>query len=427
MLIFLFVVFLGTAIIGVPTAFALLIPSVVAMFVNDIPILLIAQRMIGGLYLFVLLAVPFFILTANAMNESKATDQLIRLINSFIGRVPGGLAYVNVIVSMIFGGISGSSTADTGGIGSVLIPAMKKEGYPEEVSVAVTSCSSTLGEVIPPSIIMIIIGAVLNVSIGALFIGGIIPGILIGCGQMAVIFFQNRKYGFPRDEESSLRDFLTTGYKALPVLGAPIIIIGGILTGWFTPTEAGAVGSVYGILCGVLFFRTLNIRNLIKILVDTIRLASLSLFCLSAAAMFGWFLAYYKLPDYLAALIFSFTTNKFVILAVINLVFLLVGCFLDAVPAILIILPIIFPTAVATGIHPVHLGVIISINLAMGLITPPYGLCLLLAAKIANIPVERAIKGLWPYFIVMLAILMIVTYFPEVVLFLPRSLTPHFM
>ena len=256
MLIFLFVVFLGTAIIGVPTAFALLIPSVVAMFVNDIPILLIAQRMIGGLYLFVLLAVPFFILTAYAMNESKATDQLIRLINSFIGRVPGGLAYVNVIVSMIFGGISGSSTADTGGIGSVLIPAMKKEGYPDEVSVAVTSCSSTLGEVIPPSIIMIIIGAVLNVSIGALFIGGIIPGILIGCGQMAVIFFQSRKYGFPRDEESSLRDFLTTGYKALPVLGAPIIIIGGILTGWFTPTEAGAVGSVYGILCGVLFFRS---------------------------------------------------------------------------------------------------------------------------------------------------------------------------
>jgi C4-dicarboxylate transporter DctM subunit len=428
MVLLFFILFLGAAFIGVPIAFALLIPGTIGMLVADIPIILAAQTVIGGLYSFILLAVPFFMLAGIVMNESKATDQLVNFVNIFIGRFRGGLAYVTVVVSMIFGGISGSSTAEIGAIGSVLIPAMKKNGYSVGDSVALTTVSSTLGIVIPPSIPMIIIGAVLNVSIASLFVGGIIPGILIGFSQMFIVYIKNKKYGLPRHERTSFKEFLNTGgYRALSVLGAPLIIVGGIISGWFTATEAGAVGAAYSLICGLLVIRTLEIRNLGKVFFDSIRLASLSLFCLATATMFGWFLAYYHLPEILKDLLFSYTTNRYVILAIINMLFLLVGCVLDAIPAIVIILPIVFPIAVATGIHPVHLGVVITMNLAIGLVTPPYGLCLLLATKIAGISIEKSFKGTLPYLAVMIGILFVATYLPPIVMFLPKLLLPKFV
>jgi len=412
-------IFFIVAIIGIPTSFALLIPPVFALFQAKLPLTLIAQRMFGGINSFILLAVPLFIISGNLFCNSKNSDRLFDFITSVVGYVSGGLAYVTIIASMIFGGISGSSTADTAGVGSVLIPKMKEKGYPAEIATAITAVSSTLGSVIPPSIIMIVIGSVLNVSIAGLFIGGIIPGILIGAGLGFIVFTQRKKYNFPKGRKATFKEIFVNGYRALPIMGAPIIIVGGILSGIFTATEAGVIAVIYIFFLAIIY-RSISLKELTKIIGESMALASTSIFCLASASMFSWFLAYYKLPDIIQHFMFSISQDRFVLLLIYNILFLIVGGFLDAIPAILIFLPLLFPTMTALGINPIHLGVITTMNLAIGLVTPPYGLCALLSAKIGKIPDEQAFKAIVPYLAIMVVVLFIVTYIPQIVLFLPN-------
>lgn len=427
-LILLFVGLMILMTIGVPISFVLGITSVLTIKLQSpLPLVLVIQRMFVGLNSFTLLAVPFFMLAANLMNNAGISNKLIRFSQAMVGNVRASLAHVNVIVSMIFAGISGSSQADTAGIGSVLIPAMEDEGYSKEVSVAVTAASSTIGVVIPPSIPMVVYGSTMGVSIAGLFLGGLIPGILVGAGQMLVICLL-KEYNIRRNGKPfSFKELFASFLDAFWALGTPVLIIGGIISGVFTATEAAVVASVYSLFIGLFVYRTLKLSDLPRIFMDTAIFSSISLFCVATASVFGWLLAYYHVPDAVSAFLGRFAQSPFLIMAIINVVFLMVGTFMDAIPAIMILAPVIGPIAQAAGIHPIHLGVVIVMNLAIGLITPPYGLCLLLACTIAKIPVKQALPALVPFFIVMIGTLLLTTYFPEVVMFVPKLLIPQFL
>jgi len=427
-LVLLFLGLMILMVIGVPISFVLGVTSVATIkSQSPLPLVLVIQRMFVGLNSFTLLAVPFFMLAANLMNNAGISNKLIRFSQALVGNVRASLAHVNVIVSMIFAGISGSSQADTAGIGSVLIPAMEAEGYSKETSVAVTAASSTIGVVIPPSIPMVVYGSTMGVSIAGLFLGGVIPGILVGLGQMLVIALL-KDYNIRQDGKPfSLKELFASFLDAFWALGTPILIIGGIISGVFTATEAAVVASVYSLFVGLVIYRTLKPSDLPKIFMETAVFSSVSLFCVATASVFGWLLAYYHVPTAVSDFLARFAHSPFLIMAIINVVFLIVGTFMDAIPAIMILAPVIGPIAHAAGIHPIHLGVVIVMNLAIGLITPPYGLCLLLACTIARIPVKQALPALLPFIIIMLGTLLIATYLPDVVMFVPKLLIPQFL
>jgi len=424
----LFFLLFGLMTIGVPVAFVLGFTSFVTILLTPgLPSVVIVQQMFTGLDSFVLLAVPFFMLAGDIMNRSGISERLLRLAHAMVGHITGGLAHVNVVVSMFFGGISGSSTADTAAIGSVLIPAMIKQGYAKGIAVAVTAASSTLGVVIPPSILMIIFGSVAGVSIAGLFLGGMIPGILIGLGQMCIVLILAIKRNYPKEKRASLGESLKAFAGALLPLGTPLVIIGGIVAGVFTATEAAMVAVVYSLFLGVVIYRTIKVRELPKILAENAILCSLTLFCVATASVFGWLLAYYDVPDDIVRIMEHFGKSPFFVFLLINIVFLTVGTFMDAVPAMIILVPLIIPLAEHVGIHPIHLGVVVVMNLALGLITPPYGLCLLLAATIAKMPIRQAVKSTALFYLVMLLILFCVSYLEAVAMTIPRLTIPHLL
>ncbi len=427
-LLILFLGFVILIILGVPIAFVLGLTSLVTIGATEgLPLVVLVQRMFVGLNSFVLLCIPFFMLAGDIMNRAGISERLIRFSRALVGHIAGGLAHINVVVSMFFAGVSGSSTADTAGIGRILIPAMIKEGYTKAVSVAVTACSSTLGVVIPPSILMVIYGSVANVSIGGLFLGGVIPGILIGFSQMGIIYYQAVKYGYPKYERVSFKELIKAFADSFLALLTPVIIIGGIIFGVFTPTEAAVVACVYSLILGLFVYKTIRLRDLPKIFLENALLCSLILFCVATATVFGWLLAYYNIPQAVSSFLSHYTSSPFIILVFINIIFLIVGTFMDAVPAMIILIPLIHPIAMDAGINPVHLGVVVVMNLAIGLITPPYGLCLLLACTIADITVPKTLKAVLPFFIIMVGVLLVATYIPDLVLWIPRMISPQFL
>lgn len=422
LLVILFVVMVA---IGVPISFALGVVSFTGIFaIPDIPNTVVFTKMFNGLNSFTLLAVPLFILAANLMNEGEITEKLTDCCNALVGRFRGGLAYANVLVSMVFAGISGSSQADTAGVGKILIPSMEKDGYDKGTSVGVTAASSTLGSIIPPSITMVVYAGIANVSTGALFMSGMVPGILLGLAMMFVIKLNSVKKNFPKGEAVALKDVARQVGQSLPALLTPIILIGGIVSGLFTPTESAAVACIYALIVGIFFYRTIKVKNLPRILIETMKLSSLSLFALATANALGELLSYYQLNVFVQQFFVNMAGGKLVFLLVVVVFFMFVGTFMDAVPAMILFVPIILPSATSLGISPVILGLIIIVTLALGLVTPPYGLCLLIASSISGITIEDAFKGALPYFLSSLVVLLLLVLFPDLWLAIPATLFP---
>jgi tripartite ATP-independent transporter DctM subunit len=412
----------------VPVAFALGLACVPVFVLDDrlSPILLITE-MTKAYNAFVLLAVPFFILAANLMNSSGITQRLIELSRTMVGHFKGGLGHINVVVSMIFAGISGSSTADAAGIGSVLIPAMRKQGYDSSFTVAITCCSSVMGVIIPPSILMIVWGGIMNVSIGGLFLAGFLPGIMIGLSQMVAVRIYAGIRGYPVYARSSVREFLAEFGRAFFALMSPGIVVGGVIFGFVTPTEASVLAVLYTFLVGLLVYRSFTIPQLPSVLYETARLASIALFCVGTASAFGWVLAFYQIPKLIVAFLGKWATSVTAVGIIQAILFLIVGCFIDAIPAMIIFGPLLEPLARSVGMHPLHFAIIGVISLAFGLVTPPYGLCLLIDCSIAKIKVVDAIKDVGIILIPMLLMLLFVILFPNVILWLPRLIMPKFV
>jgi tripartite ATP-independent transporter DctM subunit len=424
----LFGVFGVLVVLRVPVAFALGLAVVPVFFIDDrlTPILLL-REMFKSYNAFVLLAVPFFLLAANLMNAAGITDRLIRLARELVGHLPGGLGHVNVVVSMLFAGISGSSTADASGIGSLLIPQMKKEGYDPSFAVAIAACSSVMGVIIPPSILMVVWGGLMSVSIGGLFLAGVVPGILIAGSQMLTVYIYAKRRGYPVYARTTLLALATAAASASLALFTPLIIVGGIVGGFFTPTEASVVAVLYSMVLGVAVYRSVSIKALPGILYDSGRFAAIALFCIGTASAFGWCLAYFKIPIALVSQIDALGLGVVGTGFMCAVAFLIVGMFIDAIPAIIIMGTVLLPVTQQVGMHPIQFAIIGIISLAFGLVTPPYGLCLLISAAIGRIRLVSTLKDVAIILLPMLGVLSLTILFPDMILALPRWLMPRFI
>lgn len=424
----LFGVFGVLIILRVPVAFALGLAVVPVFFIEErlTPVLLL-REMFKSYNAFVLLAVPFFLLAANLMNSAGITDRLIRLARAMVGHLPGGLGHVNVVVSMLFAGISGSSTADAAGIGSLLIPQMKKQGYDTSFAVAITACSSVMGVIIPPSILMVVWGGLMSVSIGGLFLAGVVPGILIAGSQMLTVYIYAKRRGYPIYDRSTFIELVKATASASLALMTPLIIVGGIVGGLFTPTEASVVAVIYSLCLGTMVYRSIAPKQLPGILYDSARFAAISLFCIGTASAFGWVLAYFKIPLALVDQIEAMGLGLVSTGIMCAVAFLIIGMFIDAIPAIIIMGTVLFPVTQHVGMHPIHFAIIGVISLGFGLVTPPYGLCLLIAAAIGQVRLVDALRDVAIILLPMLGVLMFVILAPDVILALPRLLMPKFI
>jgi tripartite ATP-independent transporter DctM subunit len=423
-----FGVFAALILARIPVSFALGLACIPVLILDDrlSPIVLISE-MWKSYNSFILLSVPFFVLSANLMNAARITDRLVNLAKASVGHLPGGLGQINVVVSMLFAGVSGSSTAEAAGIGSLLIPAMKKQGYDAPFSVAITACASVMGVIIPPSILMVVWGGLMSVSIGAMFLAGVVPGVLIGLFLMVTVYVYARVRRYPLYQRASAREFFHALKAALLALITPGIIVGGIVGGFFTPTEASVIAVLYSAVLGGVVYRSIDLKEFSRVLNESARLSAISLFCIGTASAFGWLLAYFRVPQALAAGLAGWGTNIISAGFLIAVAFLIIGMFIDAIPAIIIMGTILLPMATHAGMHPIHFALISVISLAFGLVTPPYGLCLLVAASIGEIKVVSALRDVGIILVPMLLLLALVIVFPELVLFLPRLLAPQFL
>jgi len=420
-LLVLIIAFVCFLLIGVPVAFVLgLTPLVVLAFKGETPLVLLAQRIFTAMDTPVLMAVPFFILAGNIMSAGGMTQRLVRFSSLVVGGFRGGLAYINIVISMIFAGITGAAVADTSAVGSILIPAMKKEGYPGDFSAAVTATSSTIGPIIPPSIPFIIYGVLAEVSIASLFLAGFLPGVLLGLFQMAVVWTYARKYGYGKAERPAVSNALKVMVDAALVLMMPFIILGGILSGVFTPTESGCIAAVYAAFVSLFIYRDVHFRDLPSLLVRTGATSSLVMLVIGTASIFSWLLASEEIPQKVTQTILGLTGNRFLILLLLNVLLLVIGTFMETTASLIILTPILLPLMVKVGVDPLHFGVIMVLNLVIGLTTPPVGVCLFIACSIAKIRLERLSRAIVPFLLASIAVLMICTYWENLVMAVPR-------
>jgi C4-dicarboxylate transporter DctM subunit len=418
--ILVFGVMVTLMLVNMPIGFVLVACTLAGILAaGNIPIMVLAQRLFMGLDSFTLIAIPLFIMTGQFMAMGGVTKDLLNLSKVVVGRLRGGLAHVNIVSSMIFAGITGSAATDTSSVGSIIVPAMIDEGYKKDFTVAVTAVSSTIGILIPPSIPMILYGVAGNVSIGKLFMGGVIPGIMVGLAQMGVVALHAKKYIFPRSEKMTLKEKLVISVKSIPAVFTVVIIIGGVISGFFTPTESAGVATVYTFLLGVFYYKELYIKKIPLIITEVALTMGMVALMIASASSLGWVLTSISFPKALANAILSVTNNKLVVLLLVDALMLFVGTWMDITPAMIVFAPILLPLATAFNIDLVHFGIVIIMNLAIGLFTPPVGLCTFIACSIAKIQMADAIKALIPFFFAIFIILLLVTYIPPIVMFLP--------
>jgi C4-dicarboxylate transporter DctM subunit len=417
----LFISFFFFLIIGVPVAFVLgLTPLVVLITQGETPLVLVAQRIFTGMDSPILMAVPFFILAGNIMGAGGMTQRLVKFCNILVGPLRGGLAYINVAISMLFAGITGAAVADTSAVGSILIPAMKKEGYDSDFSAAVTATSSTIGPIIPPSIPFIIYGVLGEVSIAALFLAGFVPGILLGLFQMIVIWFYARKRQYPKRSRPPFREAIRVSVDAFLVLLMPIIILGGILSGIFTPTESACIAVFYALFISLFVYRDIDLRELPGILIRTGATSSLVMLVIGTASIFSWLLASEEIPHWVTDAILSLTHNKILILLLMNILLLVIGTFMETTASLIILTPVLLPLMLKIGVDPLHFGVILVLNLVIGLTTPPVGVCLFVACALGNTTLERLSRAIFPFLLASIAVLIICTYWEGLIMAIPK-------
>ncbi|HZH07847.1 MAG TPA: TRAP transporter large permease [Lautropia sp.] len=412
--------------LAVPVAFALIMAVVITvLWEGGINLMILPQQVMGGIDNLLLLAIPFFLLAGDLMTAGGMTDRLLALTNAILGRFRGGLAMSNVASAVFMSGISGSAVADTSALGRVLIPAMIKEGYGPGFSAALTAAANVVGPIIPPSIVFVMIGVLTNLSITQLFLAGAVPGLLYGAVMMAMAWGISRRRGYPVHGKASATEVWRALRAAIWALLMPVLIIGGIRSGVFNVTECSAVAVLYALFVGGVVYRQLTPAILLQCLVRTARTTAVVMIVIGAAQSVSWLLAYQNIPQQLADLMVSATQSPWVFLLLVNVFLLLVGTFLENGPALVMLVPVLYPIAAKLGIDPIHFSIVVSLNLVIGLITPPVAICLSIGAVIAQIPQREATREVIPFFIAAIAVLMVITYVPQVSLWLPHRLGGH--
>ena len=412
--------FLGMMVCGVPIGFSLSISALVTtMITGQFEAAAIIHRMIGNSSSYTLLAIPFFILAAKLMNSGGITRRLFRACSAWVGWIPGGLGHANVVASVVFSGMSGSAVADAGGLGQIEVDAMIKEGFDPEFAAAVTAESATIGPIIPPSIPMVVYGMMTEVPVGKLFVGGMIPGLVLAFVSCCFIYYFAKKRNYPV-EPFSAKEALIATKEALLSLMTPVIIIGGIWTGVFSPTEAACVAVVYAFILAVIVYHDINLKDMYDNLRQTVADGAGILIIICGAAAFSWLVTMMGMTDALSHALTSLTDNKYVMLAILNVAFLIIGMFMEALAVMTITVPFLIPLMSSFGIDPVHLGVVLVLNLMIGLCTPPVGTSLFICAKTANITIEEMYKAILPFLIPLILVLLLITYVPGIVTWLPN-------
>lgn len=415
-----FVLLLG---FGMPIAACMGLTALSAILLRgDIPLEVIAHRMVMGVDSFPLLAVPFFILAGSLMNTGGITDRLVRLANALVGHLTGGLGHVVVVTNMIMAGMSGSAVADAAGTGSVLIPAMIRNGFSPSFAAAVTASASTIGPIIPPSIPFVLYGILANVSIGQLFLGGAIPGVLMGMYLMSLIYVLSKRRGYHRGEKVPRNRLGAALKEGVPALLLPVIILWGIVGGVVTPTEAAAIAVLYALILGCVVYRELTPGSLARAFGEAAITTGIIMFILAAACVLAWILAREQAGPALVNMVTAMTTNAGTVLLLLNVTLLVVGCFLETLSVMILLVPVLLPLIKALGIDPVHFGVVFTLNLMIGLITPPVGMSMFISSSIAGIQVTEFAQEIYPFIGALLLVLVTISYFPETVLYLPRLL-----
>jgi len=414
-------VFVVTLLLGLPIAFSLGFTSLTVAVFRDYNLLQWTQRFFSGLDSFTLLAVPFFILAGNMMNTGGITRRLISFAQYIVGRFRGGLAQTNILVSMLFAGISGAAVADTSAIGSILIPSMVEEGYDSDFSAAITVASSSAGPIIPPSILMVLYGVATGTSIGALFLAGMVPGIFLGVSLMIVTYFFARKRNYPRLEiDFSFREFFRRLKDVIIPLLAPVIIIGGIVSGVFTPTEAASIAVFYAFIITFFVYKEIELADLPDIFLSSGVLTGVILIVIGFADTLAWIISMERLGVIITANIQAFTDNTLLFLLIINIFLLFIGTFMEAGAAIIVLAPILAPVALQYGVHPLHFGFVMVLNLTIALSTPPIGICLFVGSKISGVNLKDLTYAIAPFLLVLIVILLVVTYIPAISMWVPE-------
>lgn len=420
-LLFLFAALFTMLVIGVPIAISLAGSCLLyVLLTGRVPDLVIVHRMINGIDSFPLLAIPFFVLAGNLMNNGGITARIFDFAKALVGWMRGGLGHVNVGASIVFSGMSGAAVADAGGLGTIEIKAMRDAGYEQGFAVGITAASSTIGPIIPPSLPMVIYGVMASVSVGQLFVAGLIPGLLMGVILMVMITLLARRRGYPRDAAFSLPVLGHTFKRAFLSLLTPIIIVGGIMSGAFTPTEAAIAAVVYALFLGGVVYRILTWRRLLKVSMETIETTAVILLIVAGASIFAWIMTSNQVTQHVVELLGPFADNPVATLIIINLVLIVVGCFMETIAAITILVPVLLPLAVASGVDPVHFGVIMVLNLMIGLLTPPVGMVLYVLSRVSGIPFETCMRGTLPFLVPLVIALLLVTFIPAISMWLPN-------
>ena len=416
--------FVVLLLLGVPIAYVLGITTLIYIFSIDNLVLLLSapQRMFTGVQNFGLLAIPLFVLVGELMNQGGITSRLIQLAKVFLGHFRGGLAYVNVVANMFLASIMGSANAQTAMMSKVMVPAMEKEGYDKNFSSALTVSSALMGPIIPPSMVFIIYAVTAQVSVGSMFLAGILPGILLGLAFVLLIYYYSLKKDFPKSDRSNFKEMIKSFFSVIPALLIPLVIIVGILSGVFTATESAAVATLIALIVGKFFYKELKFKELPNMLITTAVNSSIVTFIIAMATIFGYILTLERIPQVIASALIGISENPIIFLLLVNVLLLFIGMIIEGLAAIIILVPVLLPVAVAYGIDPVQFGIIICINLTIGLVTPPVGTALVIASSIANIKMEKLAVTLVPFIIAAIIVLFLITYIPHITLWIPGLL-----